>query len=522
MRSPRAQAAALSALLFACSEDAERRQAADSSTDSAASREAAADAQQVVADAARDAQSSTIDGGGFDASPAMDASGSAALDAAPVNDARSANDATDASLRGFALTLRKAGQPARDVPVLFHDQSGAISSHHSTNAEGRVESLRAPSMVTVWTAEIDDPDAPERMPMTFADLEEGDRIEIALPVSESQATVTHYPVTWQNGDGRGMTVNIGGCSARVPYDDTTRVLRVPLTSKCVARAKAVFANWSWDNDMGTHVRELYFVRNPPSPSAMTGPLDLGAPRAKATVTIRTDPPTLMGSHAVFAVVGDVLYPLARHTANTYPDVPGHYYPKDFPDSLLVLASVNLQPLGCVPSDSPGRRCNFGHRTLLVNRAPFEGELALDFAQALPAVEEVTVTGRTERRPTLQWTTPFETQADYGSLTLSFRDPASGELVKWAILFDPDRSSIRVPAIPPPFNAPPYATTSFDLAFDDWENIRGYRDMLTRPQAAGAPRPTHDGFLGLTAPVEPTLRGAQPRRTTSWTDTYVPE
>ncbi|MDF2691859.1 MAG: hypothetical protein K0S65_242 [Labilithrix sp.] len=314
--------------------------------------------------------------------------------------------------------------PRANVLVVFHDAAGAVLETKTTGADGKASSTGAlPSMASaLLSSEF------ERGIVTWTGLENGD--ELVLRDSDpSENRIGRVNVTLGSAfDGASQyDLSASGCGGNIDQGTTGEI---NLYSTCARSPSAVLATALTPN---RQVLAHAFKKN----NALVtdgGGVDVttGAWKAPGNLTINiSNIPDQTYAGAELLEIAD------GHGYRNNGDIglengTVSYITADgFADA--VQANVSLSP----PS--------LGSKLVIAKRTAPAATIAIDAAQALPAITSSTLSGANSQRPVISWS-PATAGTDGGLVRVRFLS-AEDRFSTWTFVVPPGATTVTAPALP---------------------------------------------------------------------------
>lgn len=425
---------------------------------------------------------SSSSGGVFnpEAGPGFDGGAPATPEAGPLPDG--ALPDTFVPPLGVTVTVLDGVTPKKDVRVIFHDATGAVTAQLQTDAAGKVTSATAPSMVTVLSVGPDS--SPE--PITFLGVADGDNLRVVTP-PDRFAAAGSYDVSFTPGgliaNANSLVVSAGsGCSGY--GNDPNAKVTVSLYSGCLAANNSVLTTAT----NGGTVLGFGFAKAVLAPvgtaTVAVGPLAFAAPGATTITATNVPADQAISTYADLGAIaseqpawlswstgtlgaGGVVYPTPTGYADAYQTV------------------VHMQTY----SNGAGKDSALVRRE--ATAAPAAATLPnFDLSTALPFITDVTAARPTVERPdiTLTSATPAAlAAADAGVVRLTWFVGALESSGSWTFVVPPSTTAFKVPALPADASAFVPSTDSFGVdgaVFFDSSQLPGYQAAKLLPIAPG--------------------------------------
>lgn len=464
----------------------------------------------------RDGQTENDRDGAAEDASALEAGGSADAQLDASDDASVDASAGDAAAAGFSITVRSGpAAPLANVPVWFHDATGALLSQHVTGADGRVTSEQTPAMVTAVTTVLVENGERSEQPITFTSLTPGDQLvvelspkpwvgnpNVAYQLTHAAPPIDSYSLAFAGLDGCA----IGTLSGTGPSD-----VRWPVS--CPVRQTnsllAIAASGAGE------VISYAFAKGAPSFGSAPVAVTLGAWTAPSVVhlTFSNLPLNWEALMTLGAWSDGVRFetvppapPLAAGSPLREVDYPT---PSGFADDIDVIVS--------------SRPTAQDRATMLVRQAP-AAQLSVDYAQRLRSVAfgmHATESGR----QAFSWTPEEELAAQSAdNVVVQFRwvvPSSTGETYDrygWLIVGPPNLTRVALPE-PPPLPGGPVTLPIPSVTISYYERTidSGYRSFLSKPVRPG----NHDDQVvngsTLDHPIMLDLSAVGAARVTTWID-----
>lgn len=380
------------------------------------------------------------------------------------------SSAPDAAPTGVTVTVKHEGAPQKDVRVIFHDATGAVTGDFKTDAAGVVSQPVAPSMVTILApnAEV----GTELAPLTYLGVADGDALTIELDGVNVVSKIGEYSVTLGGGfdNAEQYSVRAGDqCSTLGPSDGT---LILDLYPSCVGAQGVVLATASAAD--GT-------------PLAFTFAKNLAKPMGGATITVPALPP--------FVAAGSLTVTAANVPPNDYAWVEaaaladGRSFdigPRggDFPAEP---ATFRLPVgFGDAHQASMGTYSGMSSRTIVKREPATVTNIAFDFAALLPSLGDSNVAADNPKRPKATWSSSAPlTGTDGGILRLDWYGNRGS--LRWSFVLPPGTTEVTAPALPADLSIPALEEAPVDitaLAFVEATHLEGYKAFKSMPMPSG--------------------------------------
>jgi hypothetical protein len=383
--------------------------------------------------------SSSSSGGVFnpEAGPGFDGGGLPEAGPIPVADA--GIDAPPPTPKGVTVTVLDALVGKKDVRVIFHDATGAVTGEKLTDATGKASIAPAPSAITVLAQRT------SAVPtnVTYFGVAEGDNLIVALPeIATEGPAIGQYSVSFTQGGlltGANSTNVVvgGGCSGGT--QDPTQPTAVGLFPYCVAAKNAVLGSASANGTL----LGFGFAKDVAKPAlnatAPVGPLTpLKAPgQTNVTVTNANDINPFAELYAI--ANGQMFFAQGGGGATTGAGAK-FITATDFADAYQTVVRGSAQ-------NAFSSEVGFIRRE--ATTAPDSLTLGFDFANALPKVTDVTTASPTVGRPDVTLTSAASlATSDGGAVTLRWTT-ATNNGGSWTFVLPGPAAaaSFKAPALP---------------------------------------------------------------------------
>ncbi|MBS2017362.1 MAG: hypothetical protein JST00_31045 [Deltaproteobacteria bacterium] len=407
------------------------------------------------------------EGGGFEAGPEQDSG--------PFQEA-----STDAPIdnfvppKGAKVTVTKSGTPQKDVRVIAHDATGAITSEVKTDATGVASFAAAPNMITVLTRiQGSSPAA-----LTYLGVADGDVMNVAIPDFFGEPPPFAQFTTSANAfvGASSYSFNVSdNCSGFTNTAGTTTTIN--LYTNCLGAQNAVLGT-AYDGE-GFPIG-FGFLKNQAKP-AMGATVALPAISFTARGTLTQTASNIPANTYTDAELASIANGFGYYTGNrsgslsgggvTYPIATGF---ADAYQSLVVATSDN----GPISARAILRR-DASNNTATQT-------LAFDFATALPAITNGVVSGAVPSRPDVTLTAAASLAATDGGIVRLRWNLAQGVIPQsgWSFVVPPGTTTLKVPALPTDTDAaaflPQAGATVRDAMFLESTLLPGYSQLKTLP------------------------------------------
>lgn len=425
-------------------------------------------------------ESSSSSGGNFnpEAGPGFEAGPVA--EAGPLPEAGPDGFVPPAPPKGVTVTVTEGLAPKKDVRVISHDATGAVTGDVKTDATGKVTLAAAPSMVTVLASRGLNGTTPT--PVTFAAVADGDTLVVAAPASiaTEPLPVGAFAVTLTSSalvaNSFFFDVNSGaGCSTS--GQNIAGPFSITLYSECARAQNAVLATASSSG----FVQGFAFLKNVAKP-AMNATANVALPAfvaaGKTSLTVANFPANAYGQGSLYGLANGAAYPFEYQSG--YLDEGGTIEvstPTGFSEAYQARVSARSNGIGPLKTRSFVRR--------EPTTAPATATLAFDFATALPGITNVNITDATPARPDVTLTSDAAlTTADGAVAVLRWFIEAADTDGQWTFVVPPSTTTFKAPALPADAAAfAPTAGVEVDsLTFFEATQLPGYKELKTLPVA----------------------------------------
>jgi hypothetical protein len=406
----------------------------------------------------------TAEAGTFEAGPLPEAAPpppDAAPDAPPVPS-------------GVLLTVLEGSLPKKDVRVLFHDATGAVTGESKTDATGVARVATAPAMVTVLTSRSILGGQLVPAQVTFLAVADGDKLTVTLPdlAPPPSVLVGHYQVSFADPAAGATSYDVSvsdGCTNSAQA--VTEPVTVDLYPQCLAAKNAVLARGL--DDTGAVVGYA-FAKGVATPAANAtsnvGALAFAAPFITTLHATNIPATATPEAQTLYSLVAEQPYyestptgtiasvaGLTRATAAGFADAYQSYV------SMRSVAST------------------FSSSGFVRREAPSASPPVFDFATALPFVTDATATGIGRPDVTVATTAPV-TATDGGAVLLVWTDATTGRDDTWTFIVPASGTSFKVPALPADAAAfvPTAGAFVDDVTFVEATQLPGYKELKSVP------------------------------------------
>lgn len=362
--------------------------------------------------------------GAFEAGPSPEG-------APPSVDASVTEAAAEAAAPvSVVVHVTRAGVPAANVMVVFHDAAGSVLETKTTGADGRATSTpgQAPSQATALLG-----GSGLRRLLTWTAVELGDELiaEDLGPAASAGAYAVTLQGDFSDGGATRASASVGACSAKAAGTSVS----IPLDPDCARPSVSVLATAFDTSDAPI---AYAFAK------AQSGPVDAGTATASvgpwltpAAVSLTTTnaPAQTTFSAGLIEVSGGLGFTNASGSGfsgggETFGVAPG------FADAYQ--AEVRMTP-----------NLVLGATLLVAKRVAPAASTALDLSTALPALNGASVDATDVRRPVTAWTTTGGASlaaTDGGSIALRWFDAATDDRA-WVFVVPPGATSVKAPVMP---------------------------------------------------------------------------
>ncbi len=376
---------------------------------------------------------------------------------------------------GVTVTVKKDGAPQKDVRVIFHDATGAVTGDFKTDAAGVLTQAVAPSMVTVLApdAEIET----ELAPLTYLGVAEGDALTVELDGVNDVSKIGAYSVTLGGGFANAERYSVqAGSNCPSAFGPSDGTFTVDLYPACVGAQGAVLASASSGD--GTPLA-FSFAKNLAKPA---GGATIAVPAlgpfvaaGSLTVTATNMPPNAHGWAAAAALVDGRSFDLGFAGGN-FPAEPARFHlPIGFGDA-------HQAAMGSYADGST--------RTIVKREPATVSNISFDSATLLPSLGASDIVADDLKRPKVTWSPAAPlTGTDGGVLMLIWYQ--SSTPLRWRFVIPPGTTEVIAPALPADLSIPPSTQADVslsDLAFVEATHLEGYKAFKSLPMPSGdAPR-----------------------------------
>ena len=342
---------------------------------------------------------------------------------------------------GVTVTVRRAGAPAPNVRVIFHDANGAVTGDFHTDATGVVTGA-APKQVTIVGAEGVTQGA--KLPLlTYSDVADGDALLVDIPGPVSTATTGAYQVniTPPNGGASSYEVRAGYCNATGTDNGP---FTIPLKDKCRGTGKGTVLGIAYGTNFGTMLAHQTGLALPgASATENVGLITWYVPKT-ATVTIKGLGPMPRGGGGTLELFKDgVAFPEVETNGGGALGLTVKI-PDGLHDEYMAIISHKTDLNSTFSSERFYLRRK--HNLPLQSAS---GDIAIEFDASLatPLIDDVAVAMPTPLRPELTWVTGASSgltvvHGIYAQV-LWFGDVPSS----WLFVVDPSHPSVKAPELP---------------------------------------------------------------------------
>lgn len=379
--------------------------------------------------------------------------------------------------KGVTVTVTEGLTPKKDVRVISHDATGAVTGDVKTDATGKVTLATAPSMVTVLASRGFNGTSPT--PVTFAAVADGDTLVVAAPpsIASEPPTIGGYAVTLTSSP---VVANafffdlVSGAGCSTSGQNIAGPYTIPLYADCVLAQNAVLVTASASG----FVQGFAFAKNVAKPAlnatTNVGPLAFTAP-GTTKITATNVPANTYSEAQLYGAANGAAYRFGSRSGFLSEGGIDVSTPTGFSEAYQARVAVRSAVLG------PEKTRAFVRRE--PTTAPATSTLAFDFATALPSITDVTLTKATPARPDVTFTSEAAlTTADGAVAVLSWFPQASESTGQWTFVVPPSTTTFKAPALPADAASfAPTANVEVDsLTFFEATLLPGYKELKTLP------------------------------------------
>jgi len=407
-------------------------------------------------------------------------------------------------LVGVTVTVLEDGAPKKDIRIILHDATGAVTGEMKSDVTGKATLATPPSMVTVLSRSDADPTAP-LSPVTFMGVADGDKLVVTIPSYAAVPTVGRYSVSFeQGGASAGATdfiVNAGGSCNRSVTGIATPLL-LDVRPSCLKPPITVIAGAYTDTNPALAIG---FAKNVAAPAAggtvNLGPIAWAAPGA-TTLTATSLPALATDRYAeINAIVGGAGF--FTGSGSGVLDAGGMTFKTatGFAEAYESLIHVRTSGAGPTMEKALLRR--------EATTAPATSTLPnFDFATALPFITNATLVRPMPARPDVTLTADAPLTTSSGGLVRLEWTTASGDFGEWNFVLPPSASAFKVPALPADAAAflPSDSVLVGTVTFVGGTSVPGYNALKMLP--------VRPGFAPFKA-ANPHLAAAGTVKLTAW-------
>ena len=361
---------------------------------------------------------------------------------------------------GVTVTVKQQGAPQKDVRVIFHDATGAVTGDFKSDATGVVTQPVAPSMVTVLAPDVEAGFAP----LTYLGVAEGDSLTVELGGDSPNGSppLGEYSVTlgggFDNVQSYWVQASRDCWSNSGPADDA---FIIGVTAECVGAKGVVLATASQDGQP----QAFSFAKNLAKPmggsTVTVGPLPAFVAPGSLTVTAANVPPNAYFRASVAAVADGLPFDIGVSSELNAGSPVTFRVPAGFADAHQ--ASVS----GFSASSS----------VAIIKREPATvSSIAFDHASLLPGLTDANVVATDLKRPKLTWSSSAPLNAVDGGV-VALRWYAGSASMQWRFVVPPGTTEVTAPALPADLAIPPSVEADVqwsDIAFAEATFIADYK------------------------------------------------
>jgi hypothetical protein len=440
--------------------------------------------------------SGSSSGGAFnpEAGPGFDAG---SPEAGPTPDA-AVDSFVPPQPKGVTVTVLDGTAAKKDVRVILHDATGAVTGEKLTDAAGKATLATAPSAITVLATRSSA--APS--PVTFFSVADGDNLVVTVPtVIPEEPTIGNYSVSFDAASAPNtstLTVTAGAGCANGGNDVNVPVV-VGLFSGCVLPLNAVFA----EARAATGVLNGFAFKKGVAKPALNATTNVGplafAAAGSTKLTASSRPANSSLSASLSAVANGAAF-FAGNGSGALDDGGMTFATATgFAEAYQSFVHARSTAIGVNSETAFVRR--------EATTAPASVTLPnFDFANALPLIGNAAAASATAGRPDITLTSAAPlTPADGGAVVLTWVTSTNATAEWTFVLPSSAAATFKAPALPADATAfVPTANVSVSSAvLFEATQLPGYTEVKTLPITAGSGFALIDSSRPL--PIDGTLR-----------------
>ena len=323
-----------------------------------------------------------------------------------------------------SVTVTGASGPKAGVRVVFHDATGAVLDTKLTGSDGKATHTgTTPSMASALVQA-----GTKRRIVTWTGVEDGD--DLQLRAEETDELVGMYSVTFSSmpDGGASMFAVEGPCGDNMSYGTAAEL---PMYRFCSRPQNAFLATARTFS--GTLVGHAFKKGNTAITDGGTGAITLGGWQAPSTfsLTAANVPAEVEFDTELLEIADGAGYRTrwgdSEGTTVSYRTAAG------FADAYQASFWVGFDDI---------------ERAITKRVANDVTNVAFDYADLLPAIEDAFVDATNPRRPVVSWTPAASTaNIDGGLVHFTFSRPDDEGTYTWTFVVSPSATSVTAPAMP---------------------------------------------------------------------------